>query len=59
MRWPTLAARERISFGDALRRVDEIAGLATRSANQIPAFAAFLDEHEAMVADGHAGRRRS
>ena len=27
-----LAARERISFGEALRRVDEIPGLATRSA---------------------------
>ena len=30
-----LAARERISFGDALRRVDEIPGLATRSASQL------------------------
>ena len=30
-----LAARERISFGEALRRVDDIPGLATRSANQL------------------------
>ncbi len=30
-----LAARERISFGDALRRVDEIPGLASRSARQL------------------------
>jgi DNA helicase-2/ATP-dependent DNA helicase PcrA len=45
-----LAAREGISFGDALRRVDEIAGLASRSVNQLQAFARFLDEHEAMVA---------
>jgi len=45
-----LAARESISFGDALRRVDEIPGLASRSMNQLKAFAKFLDEHEAMVA---------
>ena len=45
-----LATREGISFGDALRRVDEIPGLATRSANQLKWFASFLDEHEAMVA---------
>jgi ATP-dependent DNA helicase UvrD/PcrA len=47
-----LAAREGISFGDALRRVDEIAGLASRSANQLKVFAKFLDDHEAMVAEG-------
>jgi DNA helicase-2/ATP-dependent DNA helicase PcrA len=47
-----LAARESISFGDALRRVDEIPGLASRSANQLKAFAQFLDDHEAMVAEG-------
>ena len=46
-----LAAREGISFGEALRRVDDIPGLATRSANQIRAFAAILDAHEAMVAE--------
>ena len=47
-----LAAREGISFGDALRRVDEIPGLASRSANQLKVFAKFLDDHEAMVAEG-------
>jgi DNA helicase II / ATP-dependent DNA helicase PcrA len=47
-----LAARESISFGDALRRVDEIPDLASRSANQLRAFARFLDDHEAMVAEG-------
>ena len=47
-----LAARERISFGEALRRVDEIDGLASRSAKLLTDFAAFLDAHEAMVADG-------
>ena len=47
-----LATREGISFGDALRRVDEIPGLASRSANQLKAFAKFLDDHEAMVAEG-------
>ena len=47
-----LAARERISFGDALRRVDEIDGLASRSARLLADFAGFMDEHEAMVAAG-------
>jgi DNA helicase-2/ATP-dependent DNA helicase PcrA len=47
-----LAAREGLSFGDALRRVDEIPGLASRSRNQLKAFAKFLDDHEAMVAQG-------
>ena len=48
-----LAARERISFGEALRRVDEIHGLATRSAKQPQLFTDFLDEHEGMVAPGY------
>jgi DNA helicase II / ATP-dependent DNA helicase PcrA len=47
-----LAARQGISFGDALRRVDQIPGLASRSANQLKVFARFLDDHEAMVAEG-------
>ena len=47
-----LAAREGISFGDALRRVEEIPGLPSRSLNQLTAFARFLDDHEAMVAEG-------
>ncbi|HJY46147.1 MAG TPA: UvrD-helicase domain-containing protein [Propionibacteriaceae bacterium] len=47
-----LAARAGISFGDALRRIDEIPGLPSRSANQLKAFAKFLDDHEAMVGEG-------
>jgi len=47
-----LATREGTSFGDALRRVDEIPGLASRSLNQLKAFARFIDDHEAMVAEG-------
>src|SRR5215203_4676708 len=47
-----LATREGLSFGDALRRVDEIPGLAARSVNQLMAFAKFLDDHEALVAEG-------
>ncbi len=47
-----LAARERISFGEALRRIDDVTGLAPRSAKQLIGFADFLDEHEAMVAEG-------
>ncbi len=47
-----LANRERISFGEALRRVDDIASLATRSANQLRSFVELMDAHEAMVADG-------
>ena len=47
-----LAARERISFGEALRRVEEIPTLAPRSAKQLAAFADLLDEHEGMVGAG-------
>jgi DNA helicase-2/ATP-dependent DNA helicase PcrA len=47
-----LAAREGLSFGDALRRVHEIPSLAARSLSQLKAFAKFLDDHEAMVAAG-------
>ncbi|HEY5848619.1 MAG TPA: UvrD-helicase domain-containing protein [Microlunatus sp.] len=47
-----LAARERISFGEALRRVNEIRGLASRSARLLTDFTEFLDAHEAMVAEG-------
>ncbi len=46
-----LAARERISFGEALRRVNEIGGLASRSARLLTEFTGLLDEHEAMVAE--------
>ncbi|WP_091417713.1 UvrD-helicase domain-containing protein [Friedmanniella luteola] len=47
-----LANRERISFGEALRRVDDIPGLGTRSANQLRSFVDLMDAHEAMVAEG-------
>ena len=46
-----LATQERISFGEALRRIDDVPGLATRSAKQLRLFAEFLDAHEAMVAE--------
>jgi DNA helicase II / ATP-dependent DNA helicase PcrA len=47
-----MATRLRISFGEALRRVDEIPGLATRSLRQLQGFVDLLDEHEGMVAAG-------
>ncbi|HHU39690.1 MAG TPA: DNA helicase PcrA, partial [Propionibacterium sp.] len=46
------AAEHRLPFGEALDRVDEIAGLAPRSAKQLTAFAAMMAEHRQMVADG-------
>jgi DNA helicase-2/ATP-dependent DNA helicase PcrA len=46
------AAEHQISFGDALRRIDDIPGLATRSAKQIAGFTAFMDKCERLVADG-------
>ena len=45
------ATKQSLSFGDALRRIDQIPGLATRSANQLRGFAGLLDDHEAMVAE--------
>src|SRR5215211_7506994 len=47
-----LAARLRISFGEALRRVEEIPALASRSVRLLQGFAELLDEHEGMVAAG-------
>ena len=47
-----LATRLRISFGEALRRVDEIPGLASRSVRLLQGFAELLDQHEGMVAAG-------
>ncbi len=47
-----LANRLRISFGDALRRLDEVQGLATRSAKQLQSFVDLMDKHETMVAEG-------
>jgi len=46
------AAEQQISFADALRRVDEIPGMATRSAKQIAGFTSFMDKCERMVAEG-------
>ncbi len=43
------AARERISFARALRRVDEIPGIATRSARAVGSFTALLDELAEIV----------
>src|SRR5215213_8886171 len=47
-----LATRLRISFGEALRRVDEIPALASRSVRLLQGFTDLLDEHEGMVAAG-------
>ncbi|OLT27883.1 ATP-dependent DNA helicase PcrA [Nocardiopsis sp. CNR-923] len=46
------AARERISFARALRRVDEIPGIATRSARAVGSFTALLDELAETVPTG-------
>ena len=46
------AAAEQISFGAALDRVKEAPGLATRSLNQIEAFAGLLAGYRQKVADG-------
>jgi DNA helicase-2/ATP-dependent DNA helicase PcrA len=46
------AARERISFSRALRRVDEAPGIATRSVKAIQSFVALLEELGEMVPTG-------
>lgn len=51
------AASERISFGAALGRVDEVVGLAPRSAKQVQAFADMMASHRAMVAEGVSADR--
>jgi ATP-dependent DNA helicase UvrD/PcrA len=43
-----LSSRERISFGQALRRCDEAYGIATRSASAVKDFVALLDELRLM-----------
>lgn len=43
------ASAHRITFFEALNRAGEIPGLATRSRNQILAFAALLGQHQAQV----------
>ncbi|WOP20166.1 UvrD-helicase domain-containing protein [Raineyella sp. LH-20] len=46
------ADRERISFGSALDRLDEIEGLATRSTTQLRGFATMMADHRALMAAG-------
>ena len=46
------AEAERITFGAALRRADEIPGMAGRSASMIAAFVAILDDLAAVVDSG-------
>ena len=46
------ASRERISLTDAMRRVDEVNELATRSANAVREFQTVMDDLRTMAADG-------
>ncbi|MCK5891238.1 DNA helicase PcrA [Aeromicrobium sp.] len=46
------ASRERISLTDAMRRVDEVGELATRSANAVREFQTVMDDLRTMAADG-------
>ncbi|MFC7457180.1 UvrD-helicase domain-containing protein [Brachybacterium sp. GCM10030267] len=47
-----LAERERISFGEALRRADEAPGIATRSLNAVRSFVAMLEDLQEMARRG-------
>ena len=47
-----LAERERIGFGDALRRADEAPGIATRSLNAVRTFVAMLEDLQEMAEKG-------
>lgn len=47
-----LAARERVSFGAALDRVEEIVGLTARSLNPLRAFAALMTDLRALADSG-------
>jgi DNA helicase-2/ATP-dependent DNA helicase PcrA len=47
-----LALREKISFAQALRRVDEAYGMAARSANAVKRFNALMDELRTIVESG-------
>ena len=51
------ATKQGLSFGDALRRIDEIPGLATRSANQLRGFARAAGRPRGDGGRGAAGRR--
>ncbi len=46
------AAAQHVPFYEALLRIDEVPGLATRSANQIRTFTALMEAHRAKVAAG-------
>jgi len=46
------ASRERVPFSEALRRCDEVGGMATRSAKAVADFAALMDELRVLVAGG-------
>ena len=48
----SMASAERISFTDAMRRVQEAPGMAARSLKQVKAFADMMDAHRIMVAEG-------
>ncbi|GAA1752456.1 DNA helicase PcrA [Aeromicrobium alkaliterrae] len=48
----SFAARERTSIADAMRRVDEVNELATRSANAVREFATVMDELREMASGG-------
>ncbi|GAA1034416.1 DNA helicase PcrA [Virgisporangium ochraceum] len=47
-----LAGRERISFGAALRRVDEATGISARAANSVRDFVAMMDAAREMAETG-------
>ncbi|EYT50712.1 UvrD-helicase domain-containing protein [Brachybacterium muris] len=47
-----LAERERISFGEALRRAEEAPGIATRSLNAVRSFAVMLEELQELAQRG-------
>ena len=47
-----LAERDRISFGEALRRADEAPGIATRSLNAVRTFVAMLEDLQEMASRG-------
>ena len=51
------ATSQRLSFGAALGRLDEVAGLAPRSAKQLQAFADMMARHRGMVAAGASADR--
>ncbi|WP_114856512.1 UvrD-helicase domain-containing protein [Brachybacterium sp. YJGR34] len=47
-----LAERERIGFGEALRRAEEAPGIATRSLNAVRTFVAMLEDLQELAAAG-------